>query len=120
MRSATSWKLQSLFYFQFYQAFPGYASIDVLQEYQSLVLLAVINHILDGSLLQVGSSKQSAISKLASNINSFASKLVDKLWIGIFLSFFHLPCLFCFFVYLLCDFICSQIHFILDAYGGSL
>lgn len=56
--------------------------MDVLREYQSDVLLAVINHILDGSLLQVGSSKQSNLSKFASNINSFASKLVDKLWIG--------------------------------------
>ena len=64
------------------QSFPASASAEVHREYQADVLLAVINDVLDGSLLQPGSSKNSLLSKFASNINSFASKLVDKLWIG--------------------------------------
>eukprot|EP00795_Rhopilema_esculentum_P008037 gene8037-13951_t len=66
------------------EAFPASSNVDVLREYQSDVLLAVINDVLDGSLLQVGSSKHTSLSKYAQNINAFASKLVDKLWLGIF------------------------------------
>eukprot|EP00794_Sanderia_malayensis_P012330 gene12330-13603_t len=64
------------------EAFPMTASIECVKEYQSSVMLAVIHGVLDGNLLQI-SSKQS-LSKFASNINSFASRLIDKLWMEIF------------------------------------
>ena len=52
------------------------------KEYQTTLMRAVVNGVLDGDFLKGSASSQSNFSKFALSIGNFSSKLVDKLWIG--------------------------------------
>ncbi|XP_048589940.1 WD repeat and FYVE domain-containing protein 3-like [Nematostella vectensis] len=66
------------------EAYPSTCSQPQQAEYQSRVLKAQMDYLLGGNLLTNPTAGAGNHSKIVANVFAFASKLVDKLWLGNF------------------------------------
>ena len=69
-------------YLHLFQSYPTKCSQPQLAEFQTEVLCAQIDYFLGGNLLSNPSAGPGNHGKIVANAFTFASKVVDKLWVG--------------------------------------